>query len=74
MRGAGTLLVVENVVPDDGAVPARLAMLDLHMMVMLGGRERTRQEYEALLRSAGFAPQRWEPTRAGTEILVAVPR
>jgi SAM-dependent methyltransferase len=74
MRGAGTLLVVENIVPDDGAVPARLAMLDLHMMVMLGGRERTRAEYESLLRSAGFAPGRWEPTPAGTEILAAVPR
>jgi hypothetical protein len=74
MRGSGTLLVVENVVPDDGAVPARLAMLDLHMMVMLGGLERTRAGYESLLRSSGFAPQRWEPTRAGTEILVAVAR
>lgn len=71
MRAGSTLLVIENVLPDDGTAPARLTMLDLHMMVMLGGRERTRGEYEELLRAARFTPGRWQPTRAGTEILVA---
>jgi hypothetical protein len=29
-------------------------MSDLHMMVLLGGRERTTSEYEALLAAAGL--------------------
>ena len=73
MNAGGALLVVENIVPDAADPTEHLAMLDLHMMVMLGGRERTRGEYESLLRLAGFDLARSVSTRAGTEILVATP-
>jgi hypothetical protein len=76
MEAGSVLLVIENIMPEEAedAEPAEhLVMLDLHMMVMLGGRERTRSEYQSLLRSAGFDLLRSVGTRARTEILVATP-
>jgi hypothetical protein len=73
MDDESTLLVVENVIPD-GADPALgLVMLDLHMMVMLGGRERTRSEFQSMLRSAGFEVVRSVSMRAQIAMLVALP-
>lgn len=65
------ILVIENVLPDSTTPDTRLTMLDLHMMVMLGGRERSRNEFQALLRSAGLELVRSMSTCARTEILVA---
>jgi hypothetical protein len=73
MRGGSTLLVIENLLPDHGPPPANLVMLDLHMMAMLGGKERTHGEYRALLESNGFELVRSLSARGSTEILVAVP-
>jgi hypothetical protein len=73
MDAASVLLVVENIMPDDSDPTEHLVMLDLHMMVMLGGRERTRSEYRSLLRSTGLDLVRSVSTRAKTEILVAMP-
>jgi len=47
--------------------------LDLHMLVMLGGRERTAAEYEVLFQAAGFALARVIPTATGQSIVEAVP-
>jgi len=47
------VLVIEMVVPP-GNQPHQAKLYDLMMMVMLGGRERTRYEFEDLLTSAGF--------------------
>jgi SAM-dependent methyltransferase len=50
----GRLLLLEQVVPDDHSqYPVRL--LDLHMLIMLGGRERTREQWHTLLDHNGFA-------------------
>ena len=50
----GRLLLLEQVIPDGpGQHPARL--LDLHMLIMLGGRERTRAQWRALLDRSGLA-------------------
>jgi hypothetical protein len=73
MNAGSVLLVVENIMPEDAEPTEHLVMLDLHMMVMLGGRERTRSEYRSLLRSAGFDLVRSVNTLAKTEILVATP-
>jgi hypothetical protein len=73
MDARGVLLVIENVLPDDEEPTAHLALLDLHMMVMLGGRERTRGEYRSLLDASGFELVRSISTTAGPEILEAVP-
>lgn len=53
MKPDGRLLVIDHLLPDtDGFHPALLA--DLHMLVVLGGKDRTGQELRALLEAAGF--------------------
>ncbi len=52
------LVVVEKLldVPRSFEETRDLHFVDLHMLVMFGARERTRQEYDALLVGAGFPP------------------
>jgi O-methyltransferase domain len=47
--------------------------LDLHMLVLLGGRERTAAEYDTLFRAAGFKLGRVVPTPPGPSVVEAVP-
>ncbi len=72
MRPSSVLLVVENIVPEGARAADVVTMLDLHMMVMLGGRERTLSEYRSLLRSAGLELQRVSG-HTNAEVIVAVP-
>jgi hypothetical protein len=51
-----TVLVVEAIVPD-GPVDARTATLDVLMLMLTGGRERTADELRVLLDRAGFSLQ-----------------
>ena len=64
------LLVIESIVPDDPG-PDWSKMLDIHMLTLLGGRQRTQQEYEALLTKSGFMFRREIDTHAGISILEA---
>lgn len=48
------LLVLEQAIAEDGQ-PHPAKLLDLHMLVLLGGRERTETEWHTLLSGAGFA-------------------
>lgn len=64
------VLLIETIVPDDPG-PDWSKMLDIHMLALLGGRQRTRQEYEALLTQAGFVLLREIDTHAGISILEA---
>ncbi len=50
----GTLLIVEGVVPP-GSGPSPLKMLDIQMLVLLGGIQRTEDEFRDLLSRNGFA-------------------
>ena len=68
----GRLLLVEVVVPDDDA-HCFSKLLDLNMMVMTGGCERTRGEFAALLNTAGFSLSRTIPTLAPQSVLEAIP-
>lgn len=70
-RAGATLLVVEQMIPE-GAGPHWAKTLDLHMLALLGGRQRSRREYAALMEEAGFAFGREIDTRAGVAILEAV--
>ena len=59
------LLVVENVLDAPGRTPAQqrdVHFLDLHMLVMFGGQERTQAEYDDLLVAAGFESSTLEPS------------
>jgi hypothetical protein len=65
MGPAARLLVVENVLDAAGRTPSQqrdLHLVDLHMLVMFGARERTKTEYDALLVATGFAPTRLHPS------------
>ena len=48
-------------------------LLDLAMLVMPGGLERTEEEYRALLCKAGFRVTRVVPTESAVSVVEAVP-
>ncbi|HEV3145023.1 MAG TPA: methyltransferase [Gemmataceae bacterium] len=68
----GQLLVVETVIPP-GNVPHFAKLLDLNMLAIPGGMERTEKEYRALYASAGFRLDRVVPTTGGIDIIMGVP-
>ena len=53
MSGGARLFLVEAVIAP-GDEPDWMKLLDLHMLVALGGRERSEAEWRALLESSGF--------------------
>lgn len=65
-----TVLLIESIVPDNPG-PASAKMLDVLMLTLLGGRQRTQQEYAALLAEAGFRFRREIDTGAGISIVEA---
>ena len=69
---SGLLLLIELVIPL-GNEPSFGKLLDLHMLVSPGGRERTEAEYRELLASAGFTLGRVIPTASLVSIVEAVP-
>ena len=71
MKPDAKLLIVEMVIPPgDGMHPAKL--LDLAMLVMPGGQERTEAEYADLLEKAGFRLTRVVPTASSASVVEAV--
>jgi hypothetical protein len=66
------LLVIEQMVPDDPG-PHWSKMVDIHMLTLIGGRQRTCQEYAALFERAGFCFEREIDTGADISILEAIP-
>jgi hypothetical protein len=54
--------------------PTGLKFLDLNMLVMTGGRERTKAEFCALLDVSGYKLTRIVPTLAPQSIIEAVPK
>lgn len=72
MPDHGKLLVVELVLPE-GNDPFLGKWLDLHMLVLLGGQERTVAQYTTLLREAGFELAGVVPTSAQQSIVEALP-
>ena len=65
------LLVIEQMVPDDPG-PHWSKMVDIHMLTLVGGRQRTRQEYAALFDQAGLCFEREIDTGRDISILEAV--
>ncbi|MDQ3818582.1 MAG: acetylserotonin O-methyltransferase [Acidobacteriota bacterium] len=68
MEDGGRLLLVETVVPE-GNEPSLSKMMDLQMLVMTGGRERTEAEYRELFAAAGFKLTRVIPTESPLSIV-----
>ena len=71
MAAGGRVLVVEHVIaPGNRADFGK--MLDINMLVIPGGQERTREEFAALFRRAGLRLQRVHKTKSPLSILEAV--
>jgi O-methyltransferase domain len=68
----GVLLLVEVVLLEDNTM-CEARVLDISMMVLTGGRERTVQQYRDLLSDAGFQLSRVIPVSDGFCIMEAVP-
>ncbi len=68
----GRLLIVETVLPT-GDTPHPGKVLDLVMLVIPGGQERTEAEYASLLGKAGFHLSRVVPTASAVSVVEAVP-
>lgn len=68
MESEGKVLLVERVIQaGNDADPAKY--MDLNMLVMLGGRERTVEDFRKLLDEAGLRLARVVPTRSGFSII-----
>jgi hypothetical protein len=66
------LLVVEMTLPDGPAgAPSPVPLMDMNMLVMLGGRERTASEFGALLMRCGYAVERIVPTPGPFSVIEA---
>jgi hypothetical protein len=70
LNPGGKILLVELVVPPDNQ-PSAVQPMDLNMLVMLGGRERTEAEFEGLLAGAGFRLDRVSPTHSPFSVIEA---
>jgi len=67
------LLIVEAIIPPANE-PSFHKFMDLNMLVMLGGRERTEDEYRSLLDSSGFILSGITPTQTEMNVIEAIPR
>jgi O-methyltransferase len=68
----GKVLSVDWLVPD-GTGPDEIKLLDLNMLVMLGGRERTEAEMAEVYRRSGFHLSRVVPLTDGRALFEGVP-
>lgn len=70
LNEGGKILLVEQVVEEPYTLMS--VFYDLHMQVMLGGAERTEQEFGALFEAAGLKLNRIIPTKSPMKIIEAV--
>ena len=71
LPAGGRLLLVENVIPA-GNEPSFGKWLDVLMLVYVGGRERTADEYRDLLATSGFEMTHVVPTAASVSVIEAL--
>jgi len=72
MAPNGRILLVELIVPE-GNEPSPAKSIDLTMLLLFHGRERTEAEYRALLQRAGLTRVRIIPTPSPFSIIEAMP-
>lgn len=72
MSVTATLIVIERVIGQPNEMPEG-KFSDLNMMVQYAAMERTRQEFDDLLRNGGFKLTEIIPTRSPQSIIVAQP-
>ena len=69
----GRLLIIELILPPQGASSLEAVMLDVTMLVRLGGRERTEAEYRDMYAKAGFKLERIVPTPTEVSVIEGRP-
>jgi hypothetical protein len=72
MNRNSRLLIIEMVLPT-GDAPHLGKILDIVMLAIPGGQERTEPEYRELLDKAGFQLMRVVPTESAVSVVEAVP-
>jgi hypothetical protein len=72
MKPSSRLIIIESVLPD-GDTPHPGKLLDMVMLVLTGGQERTEAEYSALLDKAGFRLTSVVDTASAVSLVEAVP-
>ena len=72
MKPGGRLLIIEMVIPP-GDTPHPGKLMDMNVLVMAGGQERTEDEYGTLLNKAGFRLTRLVPTKSAVSVVEAIP-
>jgi hypothetical protein len=71
VRPGGHVAIIENVLPEEvGPSPGYL--MDLNMMVMTGGKERSASDFEALLDRTGFRLESVAPTPVPMSVVQAI--
>lgn len=70
LRPNGRILLLEMLLPADNS-PSPVQFIDLNMLVLLGGRERSDAEYSKLLWQAGFKSPRFISTGSPFSIIEA---
>ena len=71
LPAGGKLLLIEAVIPP-GNEPSFGKLIDINMLVMPGGKERTAEEYRALYAAAGFKLSRIVPTAGAMSLIEGV--
>lgn len=72
-KPGGRLVIVDAVLPENGT-PHMAKLIDLEMLLMPGGRERTAREWRELLAQAGFRIAQIVETAAPESVIEARPR
>lgn len=69
LKENGKLLLIERLLPDRVEHHPNVILIDLHMLALTGGRERSEEEYRKLCATAGFKIERVIRTQSGYSIL-----
>jgi hypothetical protein len=69
----GRLLVLERVIPEEGAPELLPLLYDLHLLMAAGGRGRSLDGYRDVLTAAGLSLESVQPLALETTLLVAAP-
>ena len=72
MAGHGKLLVAERIVPE-GNAPSEAKLVDIGMLALLGGQQRTEAEFRVLFARAGFELTNVVLTPSGMSVIEGVP-
>ena len=73
IKVGGKLLIAELLIPEPGPAALLGSLVDLHMLTIHGGRERTKDEFTSLLRASRFELQTVIPTPTPISIIEALP-